>query len=191
MNKPLNESGGRTCPTCGRPLAEHAKHFRSRWPDSLAQIPESDWLDRKWGNDDLLQVDGVGSFVRALVVVNLDQGETVTYRIWLEVMQEDLLHAWDVWETPAYAKLKLNGILANRLIGWPEATLNKFVEAVVLKRSEVPYVVNSTDTELCAIVHNEWPYHEVLRAINAEMWRGDSSKPETLCLPSLGSRQLG
>ncbi len=113
-----------------------------------------------------LLVAGIGSFVRVLVVVNLDVGEANTYRGWLEVFPEDLKLAWEVWETPSYAKLNLKGILANKLIGWPDSTLHKFVEVGVRNSNEVPYVLSSTDHELDAILKKRWNHTEVLNAIH-------------------------
>ncbi len=44
---------------------------------------------------------------------------------------DDLLHAWGVWELPECRELKLKGMLANKLKGWPLAVLNQCMNVAV------------------------------------------------------------
>jgi hypothetical protein len=101
------------CPTCGRPLDEHNRHFRFKVPEPVLAIPEADRPGLTWGNDVLMQVEGVGFFVRILVPIKLTGGHTTTYGAWLSVHPEDLRRSWEVWTTPAYKELRLRGVLAN------------------------------------------------------------------------------
>jgi hypothetical protein len=103
------------CPTCGRPLDEHQRHLRFRLLQPVLEVPEADRTARTWGNDVLMQVQDVGAFVRVMVPVRLTGGYTVRFGAWLSVRPEDLRHAWEVWWTPAYAELRLAGVLANML----------------------------------------------------------------------------
>jgi hypothetical protein len=114
-----------------------------------------------------MQVQGVGSFVRILVPIKLTGGYTVTYGAWLSVHQDDLRHAWEVWWTPVYASLRLNGVLANMLPAWESQTYVKPVEAAVLNPEQVPYAISSSDPFMCSLLENEWPHQVVLDAIRS------------------------
>jgi hypothetical protein len=84
------QEGRDTCPKCGRPLDDHNRHLRFTWPDPVLSVPESERHSRTWGNDVLMQVKDVGSFVRVLLPVRLSGGYTVTFGTWLSVHPEDL-----------------------------------------------------------------------------------------------------
>lgn len=153
------------CPTCGRPLDEHNRHIRFRLPEPVLSVPEEERPARTWGNDVLMQVQGVGAFVRILIPVRLTGGYSVTYGAWLSVHPDDLRHAWEEWTAPTYGALRLGGVLANMLPGWESDTYVKPVEAKVLNIEEVPYAVSSPDDFMRRVLKDEWPHEFVLDAI--------------------------
>jgi hypothetical protein len=153
------------CPSCGRPLSEHDRHLRFRLPQAVLEVPESDRAARTWGNDVLMQVQGVGAFVRVLIPVRLTGGYTVTFGAWLSVSPEDLRHAWEVWWQPEYSQLRLNGELANMLPGWERDTYLKSLQAAVLDPEKAPYAVDSSDTFMRSLLTKEWAHEPVLNAM--------------------------
>lgn len=72
-------AGGR-CPTCDRPLDTHDRHIRFTLPDPVLDTTGRVRAPGTWMNDVdartsvMLQVPGVGAFVRALVPVRLTGG---------------------------------------------------------------------------------------------------------------------
>ncbi len=154
----------RTCPTCGRPLDEHNRHVRFLLPEPVLAIPEPERADLTWGNDVLMQVQGVGAFVRVLIPIRLVGGYTLTYGAWLSVHPVDLRRAWEVWVTPAYEELRLSGMMANRLPGWEAESYGTPAVAAVLNVDHAPYVVESPDAFLRRVITDEWP-HDILDAV--------------------------
>jgi hypothetical protein len=53
---------------------------------------------KAWGSPDwdMLEVPGVGSFIRALLAVRLTGGFSVTFGVWLEVTPKELRRAYDL-----------------------------------------------------------------------------------------------
>ena len=162
----MAEAREATCPSCGRPLDEHDRHIRFKLPEPVLAIPEEEREPRTWGNDVLMQVRELGSFVRILVPVKLSGGYTVTYGAWLAVEPSDLRHAWEVWTNDdAYPQLRLTGFLANMLPGWEDDTYTKPVETAVLNPEHTPYAIDSPDDFMHRVLHDEWPHEVVLAAI--------------------------
>ena len=156
------------CPTCGRVLDEtheHDRHIRFKLPEPVLDIPEDERPERTWGNDVLMAVRDLGSFVRILIPVKCSAGYTVTYSAWLGVRQDDLKRAWEVWTDDAYVQLRLNGILANMLPAWEDETYKKPLEAAVLNPEHTPYAIDSSDEFMHRVLHDEWPHELVLAAI--------------------------
>jgi hypothetical protein len=112
-----------------------------------------------------MRVEGLGGFIRILVPVNLTGGYTVTFGAWLSVESDDLRRAWEVWEDPAYADLRFDGVLANMLPGWESETYQKPLEVAVLKVEHTPYAVASSDDFMRRVLHDEWPHEDVLAAV--------------------------
>lgn len=162
---PPSGSGSAGCPTCGRPLDEHNRHLRFKLPQPVLEVPADERESRTWGNDVLMQVQGVGAFVRVLVPVKLTGGHSVTFGSWLSVSPDDLRRAYEVWWKPEYAGLRLEGALANMLPGWEEETYVKPLEVAVLDRDAVPYAVASTDAFMRKVLGDEWPHEDVLAAV--------------------------
>jgi hypothetical protein len=131
----------------------------------VLEVPENEREARTWGNDVLMQVQGVGAFVRVLLPVRLSGGCSVTFGSWLSVSPDDLKHAYEIWWEPEYASLRLRGTLANMLPGWETATYAKPLEVAVLDRDAVPYAVASTDAFMHKVLSDEWPHEAVLAAV--------------------------
>jgi hypothetical protein len=73
-----------SCPTCDRRLDEHNRHIRFGVPEPVLSIPEEERAALTWGHDVLMQVEGIGGFVRILVPVKLTGGYRVTYGAWFQ-----------------------------------------------------------------------------------------------------------
>jgi len=153
------------CPNCGRPREEHNRHIRFKLPEPVLAIPEEDRKAITWGNDVLMAVKDLGSFVRILIPIKLSGGYTVTYSAWLSVHSSDLKRAWEVWTDDAYVDLKLFGYLANKLPTWEVETFTKPLQAAVLNVEHTPYAVDSSDEFMRRLIHDEWPHEEILAAI--------------------------
>lgn len=80
----------KVCPSCGRPLDEHDRHICFKLPEPVLDVPKEERAAITWGNDVLMAVKEIGSFVRILIPVKLFGGYTVTYSAWLAVRSEDL-----------------------------------------------------------------------------------------------------
>jgi hypothetical protein len=156
------------CPACGRLLDAHNRHVRFKIPEPVLTIPEQDRPSLTWGNDVLMQVEGVGAFIRILIPVKLAGGYRVTYGAWLSVRPADLRRAWEVWLAPEYRELRVTGVLANKLPGWESETYGKPVEAAVLDVDHTPYAVNSADDFMRRVIEDEWPHEVILDATAPE-----------------------
>ena len=133
-------------------------------PEPVLTVPAEDREALTWGNDVLMQVQGVGAFVRILVPIKLTGGYTMTYGAWLGVHPDDLRRAWEVWRTPEYTELRLHGLLANILPSCGSDTYGKPLEAAVLDVDHVPYAVNSPDEFMRRLLQDQWPHDMVLHA---------------------------
>jgi hypothetical protein len=109
------------CAQCGRVLDAHDRHVRFRFPSlvldrSQGGLPEGTWLSHEDpGTSVMMQVPGLGAFVRALLPVRLTGGHTVTYGVWVGIHPDDLQRAFAVWWQPGYTGLTFDGALANTL----------------------------------------------------------------------------
>jgi len=154
-----------SCPTCGRPLDEHDRHVRFGVPEPVLSIPKEERPARTWGNDVIMQVEGIGGFVRILVPVKLTGGYQITFGAWLSVDSADLRRTWEVWDQPSYEDLRIVGILANMLPGWETETYMKPLETAVLNVEHTPYAVDSSDDFLRRVIKDEWPHEQLLTAV--------------------------
>ena len=105
-------------------------------------------------------VEGIGSFVRALLPVALSDGYSVTYGVWIGVSPEDAKHAYDVWWDPSYVDLTIEGHLANAIEPW--GFLSCPVSLAVINPDATPYVVASSDRALEDLLTQELPAGQVL-----------------------------
>ncbi len=157
----------RLCPTCGRPIDEHDRHVRLVLPDPVLAVPPEERALRTWGSDPLIQVQGVGAFVRVLLPIRLTDGFSLTVGTWLAIDPERLRSVWEQWETPAYEMLELDGYLANRIPPWGDAVLGAPCTATVRDPSQFPYLAVSTHPDLNAVLSQEWQHVDILEAYAA------------------------
>jgi hypothetical protein len=111
----------------------------------------------------MMQLDGVGAFVRALLPVKLTGGYTITYGVWVDIQPSELRSVFDTWWTPAYKDLKLTGRLANSIEPW--GLLGAPVRLEVLDADSTPYCLASTDARLNRVLDSEWDHELVLSTI--------------------------
>ncbi|MDQ3480518.1 MAG: DUF2199 domain-containing protein [Actinomycetota bacterium] len=133
-------------------------------PDAVHVVPESERIDRTWGRDPLLQVQGIGAFVRVLLPIQLTGGFSLTVGTWLSVDPASLREVWEVWETPAYAELVLEGHLANAVPPWGQKVLGIVGVATVRDPTKWPYIQRSDAPSFQNILSTEWPHDAILGA---------------------------
>jgi hypothetical protein len=157
------------CPDCGRQRSEHNRHVRFTLPDPVIRSgvdvgAEGFWMSHETPRESVfLSVHSVGSFLRALVPVQLTGGYTVTFGAWVGVPPEEAKHAFDVWWTPAYSSLDIEGRLANALPGWD--VFGAPVRLVVRNVEETPYCDSSTDEVMAGVLSDVWSHDAVLASL--------------------------
>jgi hypothetical protein len=157
-----------TCPTCGRATDVHDRHVRFQLPTPLFDLPDWEQLPGLWMSHAtptesvMLQADGYGAFVRALLPIRLEGDHKLTYGVWIGVHPAQLQEAFAVWwgDNPAYLELRLEGILANRIAPWDLLTTP--VTATVVDQEQTPYCTSSPDPLLSRVIGEIWPHDEVL-----------------------------
>lgn len=157
------------CPTCGRELDQHDRHVRFRLPDPVLRTDDQDrapgtWMSHENANSSvMLQVPGLGAFVRALLPVSLTAGHTVTFSTWVAIHPDELYRAFSVWWAPDYPMLELDGFLANQVQPW--AVLGAPVHLVVRDPEQTPYCATSQHPELASVLTQEWDHELVLSGL--------------------------
>lgn len=158
------------CAHCGLELDEHDRNIRFRLPDPVLARPGSEHADDTWGLVDgdpmrstFLMVQHVGCFLRALLTVQLTDGYSVTFGVWVAVRQEDLRHAYDTWWEPGYASLAIDGILANDIP--PFGLGGRAVRVEARDENALPECTSSPDPELAHVLHATWDHRTVLDAL--------------------------
>ncbi|WP_204065942.1 hypothetical protein [Planobispora siamensis] len=131
----------------------------------MLKLDPADFEARRWGNDVMMAVEGVGAFVRCLLPVNLSHGFSITFALWLAVHPSDLQIAYEVWTAPEYIDLELSGFVANSVEPWGTALLTAPARAVVKDPDHVPYIVDSSHELLGRVIADEWPHRKVLDAM--------------------------
>lgn len=163
-------SADATCAMCGRARDEHNRHVRFMLPDAVLASADRENTAGTWLSDAdartsvMMQVPGIGTFVRALLPVALEGDASVTFGVWLAIHPDELQRVFRVWWEPEYADLVVDGWLANALPVW--GLLAAPVRAVVRNPDETPYCDTSSDEQLAAVLTREWPHELVLGAID-------------------------
>jgi hypothetical protein len=156
-----------SCATCGRPSEAHDRHVRFQLPTPLFDLPDWEQLPGLWMSHEtptesvMLQANGYGAFVRALLPIHLEDNHKLTYGVWIGVHPKQLQQAFAVWwgDNPKYRDLRLDGRLANQLAPWD--LLGAPVVATVLNEDETPYCTSSDHPLLSQVLTTTWP-HDVL-----------------------------
>ena len=154
------------CGMCGRPVDAHNRQIRFRLPEPVLDSPGQERVPGAWLSHQspevsvMMQIPGVGPFVRALLAVRLTGGYAVTYGVWVGVRPGDLQRAFRVWWEPEYQDLRLDGALANSIPPW--GLLAAPVTLAVKDPEHTPYCVSSSDHVLSRVLGQEWPHKDVL-----------------------------
>jgi len=133
-------------------------------PDPVLRIPEPDRTARTWGGGPMMQVQGVGAFVRVLLPIRLTGGYSLTLGTWLAIHPDPLKEVWEVWNDPSYVDLSLEGFLANAIAPWNQQLLAAPAIAQVRDPDQIPYVTQSSNELLEKVLMNEWPHEQILGA---------------------------
>ena len=157
------------CGMCGSPVDAHDRQVRFRLPEPVLDSPGQERVPGAWLSHEnpeasvMMQIPGVGPFVRALLVVRLTGGYAVTYGVWAGVHPDDLQRAFRVWWEPEYENLRLEGALANSVPPW--GLLAAPVTLAVKDPEHTPYCVSSSDHMLSRVLGQEWPHKDVLETL--------------------------
>jgi hypothetical protein len=149
------------------------RHVRFTLPDPVRDTVRREYTEGTWMShidaktSVMMQVPGIGAFVRARLPVRLDGGGTVTYGVWLAVHPDNLQEIAAVWDTPAYANLEFDGILANPLPPW--GLLAEPVHAAVRDRRHPPYCESSEHELFSRVLTESWQADAVLEPIDAAL----------------------
>jgi hypothetical protein len=111
----------------------------------------------------MIDVDGVGSFVRALVPIQLTDGYSVTFGVWVEVPRTEMHRALETWFAPSYSDLAIDGCLANGLGPWDVRGAPIRIE--VVNPDQTPYAMSSTDPALSSVIADIWDHDFVLATL--------------------------
>jgi hypothetical protein len=152
------------CAHCGRPIVEHDRHVRFELPDAVFELPKKDRVKRTRGRDPLIQVQGLGAFVRTLLEIRLTDGYTLTAGTWLAIDPALFQSVWERWETAQYVSLHIDGHLANALPPWGAKVLGAPATATVRIATEYPYIARSSQPDLARVLATEWPHEDILAA---------------------------
>jgi len=74
---------------CGRPVGTNNRQIRFRLPEPVLESPGQERVPGAWLSHEnpeasvMMQIPGVGPFVRALLVVRLNGRYAVTYGLWV------------------------------------------------------------------------------------------------------------
>jgi hypothetical protein len=134
-----------------------------RLPDPVLAVPEEERRARTWGSEQaLMQIQGIGAFVRVLLPIQLTDGYTLTVGTWLAIDPAKLTEVWEIWPSDRYKDLALNGYLANSIPPWGQALLGAAATASVRQPAENPYVDSSSDPALQRVLSEQWPHDQIL-----------------------------
>lgn len=157
------------CEMCGGPVDAHDRQVRFRLPEPVLHSPGQERVPGAWLSHEspetsvMMQIPGLGSFVRALLVIRLDGGYAVIYGVWAGIHPGDLQRAHRVWWEREYQNLRLDGVLANSIA--PQGLLAAPVTLAVKDPERTPYCVSSSDHILSQVLSEEWPHKDILEAL--------------------------
>lgn len=149
---------------CGHVRDPQDRHVRFSLPDAVFErVSAGEEVPDLWMSHDdpessvMLAAPGLGSFVRVLLRVRLDDGTSLTYGTWLQVEHDELLRANEVWFAPEYSDLVLEGRLGNDVP--PGGVLGAHARAVVTDPDATPSIDDSNDSVLARVLTEVWGAH--------------------------------
>gem|GEM_PF-3537428 len=149
---------------CGHVRDPQDRHVRFSLPDAVFEkVSAGEEVPDLWMSHDdpdssvMLAAPGLGSFVRVLLRVRLDDGTSLTYGTWLRVPHDELLRAHEVWSAPEYVDLVLEGELGNDVA--PGGVLGAHARAVVTDPDATPSIDSSNDGVLSRVLTEVWGAH--------------------------------
>ncbi|MFD0360673.1 DUF2199 domain-containing protein [Nocardia sp. GCM10030253] len=106
-------------------------------PEALIGLPDKDMVSPI---ADMILAKGHGAFLRCLLPVRLTGGVELVFGSWMKISGADAERAFQVWDSPAYANLRVSGTLANIIQPWD--VLGTPVTAEVRDEGELPYITS-------------------------------------------------
>lgn len=85
------------CSICGNELGDHDRHIRFALPGPVLQSVGQHHVPGAWLTHDepntsvMMQIPGIGAFVRALLPVSLSEGHRLTFGVWVSIKQDEFL----------------------------------------------------------------------------------------------------
>ncbi|MEV7709376.1 DUF2199 domain-containing protein [Streptomyces sp. NPDC088270] len=150
-----------SCSCCGDSVTDERRiDIGFKLPDDALTAPEE--ARHRLGPSALLRVDGVGSFIRCLLPVGLTHETELVLGVWLEVDDDVLRKAHDLWEDQGYADLVFRGRLAHRIRPWGDDLLGAEFTARVADPEELPYLVMGHDPVAARVLADTWDRDQVL-----------------------------
>jgi hypothetical protein len=173
--------------------------IRAMLPDEAIGVPEE---ARHEVNPGLLRVDGLGSFARCLLPVQLSGDLELVFGAWMKIGDADLEHAATVWDDRAYVDLVLHGTFANAIKPWGDAMMGAPITAMVQDIEEIPYVEASDDKEFDKLLTDVWDRDYVLSRFAhplpvsvqepiSELWSIERSAGMAARVTDAGTTQFG
>ncbi|WP_406364995.1 DUF2199 domain-containing protein [Streptomyces sp. NBC_01546] len=150
-----------SCSCCGDSLTDERRiDVGYNLPDAALTAPEE--ARHRLGPSALLRVDGVGSFIRCLLLIRLTHETELVLGIWLEVDDAALRKAHDMWEDHGYADLAFRGRLANKIRPWGDDLLGAPFTARVADPEELPHLVVGHHPTATRVLEDTWDRDHVL-----------------------------
>jgi hypothetical protein len=110
----------------------------------------------------LLEVEGVGCFVRCLLPLALTGGTSLVVGTWVRVSEAGFGAAQRSWESYGYEELVLAGTLANAVPPFEDELLHAPVTVGVRDRDDLPYVTGSDRPGVARVLATTWDRDHVL-----------------------------
>lgn len=158
------------CPDCGHVLDEHDRHQRFTLPEPMVHVDQPVPAEDVWmsGSDvrdsELLQVQRIGTFVRATLPVDLTGGYRITFGVWLLVDPTEFRSICEAWWGPGYSQLRIEGYLANEIPPW--GMFASPVDAIVKDPEKLPVCVASAVPLLDRVLREQWSHEVALGSIH-------------------------
>jgi hypothetical protein len=156
------------CPHCGDEVDQRDLHVQFTLPDPVLGLPQADQATYVGG--DIISVPHVGAFARVLLPIRMTGGYRLTIATWLGFTNRSTYdRAVQLWNTPDYRMLRIDGKLANQVWPW-RRVLGLRVQAAVAEERQVPYVAEIRSLRLRKLLSTTWQREDVMAAFPDELW---------------------